>query len=174
MNDRSHVTDCCVAAGLTRSIGRCPPSVCRDHRPHCPLPSPPARVAATSVRPGGAFITALTGRFWRASENMATMKKLAPVTRPDFERVTQSSARSSYLRDGTTGLASRSHRWLLWIGKITPASFVAFSARSSPQHQTGNYMQICWFFKNSARLFSVFMTTLHMVRYISVLITHHG
>jgi len=61
----------------------------------------PARVcdkcpAARTDGPLGAFIAtaaaARTGRFWRASENMATMKKLAPVTRPNFERATRGSA----------------------------------------------------------------------------------
>ena len=50
VNDRSHVTDCCVAAGLgSRRLGG--PSVTRDRR-----------VAATSARPGR---LALSSRRWR-------------------------------------------------------------------------------------------------------------
>ena len=108
VNDRSHVTDCCVAGGLGRSLAavglRGPPAA---------LPPLQGRCDRCPAWPGGAFITALTGRFWRASENMATMKKLAPVTRPDFERVTKGTARSSrHLKDARTALASHSHRRL--------------------------------------------------------------
>jgi len=78
VNDRWDVTDCCLASG---------PPVC--HR------GPPGH-RATSARPArpagpGAFIAArrwwLDADVWRASKNMATTKKLAPVTRPNFRRV---------------------------------------------------------------------------------------